>query len=128
MSIKITKMQGCGNDFVLLDYEEYKKRISMSSEDPSDIANSSNISDSKQEYLKNKEEKSKRRRAEKKLADSEKRISEIEKRQSEIEKELERYSSDYIKTAELFEESSNLTIELEKCYEAWDEANFELGN
>jgi len=110
------------------DYEEYKKRISMSSEDPSDIANSSNISDSKQEYLKNKEEKSKRRRAEKKLADSEKRISEIEKRQSEIEKELEKYSSDYIKTAELFEESSNLTIELEKCYEAWDEANFELGN
>ena len=25
MSIKITKMQGCGNDFVILDYEEYKK-------------------------------------------------------------------------------------------------------
>ena len=27
MSIKITKMQGCGNDFVILDYEEYKKGI-----------------------------------------------------------------------------------------------------
>lgn len=25
MSIKITKMQGCGNDFVVLDYEEFKK-------------------------------------------------------------------------------------------------------
>ncbi|MCQ2754918.1 MAG: diaminopimelate epimerase [bacterium] len=25
MSVKITKMQGCGNDFVILDYEEYKK-------------------------------------------------------------------------------------------------------
>lgn len=25
MSIKITKMQGCGNDFVILDYEEFKK-------------------------------------------------------------------------------------------------------
>ncbi len=25
MGIKITKMQGCGNDFVILDYEEYKK-------------------------------------------------------------------------------------------------------
>lgn len=25
MSIKITKMQGCGNDFVILDYKEYKK-------------------------------------------------------------------------------------------------------
>lgn len=24
-TIKITKMQGCGNDFVILDYEEYKK-------------------------------------------------------------------------------------------------------
>lgn len=24
-SIKITKMQGCGNDFVILDYEEFKK-------------------------------------------------------------------------------------------------------
>ena len=27
MSIKITKMQGCGNDFVILDYEEYKAGI-----------------------------------------------------------------------------------------------------
>ena len=27
MSIKITKMQGCGNDFVVLDYEEYKKGL-----------------------------------------------------------------------------------------------------
>ena len=27
MSIKITKMQGCGNDFVLLDYEDYKNGI-----------------------------------------------------------------------------------------------------
>ena len=25
MGIKVTKMQGCGNDFVILDYEEYKK-------------------------------------------------------------------------------------------------------
>lgn len=25
MGIKITKMQGCGNDFILLDYEEYEK-------------------------------------------------------------------------------------------------------
>ena len=25
MSIKITKMQGCGNDFVILEYEEFKK-------------------------------------------------------------------------------------------------------
>lgn len=24
-TIKITKMQGCGNDFVIIDYEEYKK-------------------------------------------------------------------------------------------------------
>ena len=27
MSIKITKMQGCGNDFVILDYMEYQKGI-----------------------------------------------------------------------------------------------------
>ena len=27
MSIKVTKMQGCGNDFVILDYENYKKGI-----------------------------------------------------------------------------------------------------
>ena len=25
MTIKITKMQGCGNDFVIIDYEEFKK-------------------------------------------------------------------------------------------------------
>ena len=25
MGIKITKMQGCGNDFVILDYEEFQK-------------------------------------------------------------------------------------------------------
>ena len=25
MGVKITKMQGCGNDFVILDYEEFKK-------------------------------------------------------------------------------------------------------
>lgn len=25
MSIKVTKMQGCGNDFIILDYEEFKK-------------------------------------------------------------------------------------------------------
>ena len=24
-TIKLTKMQGCGNDFVILDYDEYKK-------------------------------------------------------------------------------------------------------
>ena len=28
MGIKVTKMQGCGNDFVILDYEEYKKGAS----------------------------------------------------------------------------------------------------
>ena len=27
MGINITKMQGCGNDFVILDYEEYKKGV-----------------------------------------------------------------------------------------------------
>lgn len=27
MGIKITKMQGCGNDFVIMDYEEYKKGL-----------------------------------------------------------------------------------------------------
>lgn len=27
MGIKITKMQGCGNDFVILDYEDYKKGV-----------------------------------------------------------------------------------------------------
>ena len=25
MGIKVTKMQGCGNDFVILDYDEFKK-------------------------------------------------------------------------------------------------------
>lgn len=31
MDVKITKMQGCGNDFVILDYEEFKKmNLSMS--------------------------------------------------------------------------------------------------
>ncbi len=109
------------------EYEEYKKRVSGDTFD-NDIIDNSGVSDSKQEYLKNKEEKSKRRKAEKKLADSEKRISEIEKRQLEIEKELENYASDYLKTAELFEENTKLSEELEKCYEAWDEANFELGN
>lgn len=30
-TIKITKMQGCGNDFVILDYSEYEKTgLSMS--------------------------------------------------------------------------------------------------
>ena len=24
-TIKVTKMQGCGNDFAVVDYEEYKK-------------------------------------------------------------------------------------------------------
>ena len=37
-------------------------------------------------------------------------------------------ASDYIKTAELFEENSKLNEELEKVYEMWDEANNELGN
>ncbi len=110
------------------DYEEYKKRISDSDSGEDSLSYNNLASDSKQEYLKNKEEKSKRRKAEKKLADSEKRISEIEKRQAEIEKELEQYATDYVKTAELFEENNNLTSELEKCYEAWDEANFKLGN
>ncbi len=32
MGIKITKMQGCGNDFVLLDYDEFKKLDSEMSE------------------------------------------------------------------------------------------------
>ena len=32
MGIKITKMQGCGNDFVILDYEEFKKMNSEMSE------------------------------------------------------------------------------------------------
>lgn len=31
MGVKITKMQGCGNDFVILDYEEFVKfNLSMS--------------------------------------------------------------------------------------------------
>ena len=32
MGIKVTKMQGCGNDFVILDYEEFKKMNSEMSE------------------------------------------------------------------------------------------------
>ena len=27
MGIKITKMQGCGNDFVIMDYDDYKQGI-----------------------------------------------------------------------------------------------------
>lgn len=34
MSIKITKMQGCGNDFIILDYDEFKK----TKKDMSDLA------------------------------------------------------------------------------------------
>jgi len=110
------------------DYEEYKKRMGI--DYSAEISNSqiNTQSDSKEDYLKNKEEKSRRRKFEKKLADSEKRISEIELRQQEIEKEMSLCASDYVKTAELFEENARLNEELEKVYEAWEEANTELGN
>ncbi len=107
------------------DYEEYKRRIASANSEAKAFEDKTNSS-SKEDYLKNKEEKSRRRKAEKRLADSEKRIAEIEKRQAEIEKELEEFASDYLKTAELFEENSALSSELEKVYEQWDSANAEL--
>ena len=27
MELKFTKMQGCGNDFIILDYDEFKKIV-----------------------------------------------------------------------------------------------------
>lgn len=107
------------------DYEDYKRRMGIDYSLTDEIS-SGTESSSKEDYVRNKEEKSRRRKAEKKLADAEKRIAEIEKRQSEIEKELEQYASDYLKTAELFDENAKLAEELEAAYQAWDEANSEL--
>ena len=110
------------------DYEDYKRRMGLGESVDTADTGASVQSGSKEDYLKNKEEKSRRRKFEKKLADSEKRISEIEKRQQEIEKEMQEFATDYLKTAALYEESTKLNEELEKVYEAWEEANTELGN
>ncbi len=107
------------------EYEEYKRKQGIGNFAVDDVSKNSTAS-SKDDYIRNKEEKSRRRKLEKKLSDSEKRIAEIEKRQLEIEKLLLEFASDYIKTQELFEENEKLNSELEKAYEAWDEANNEL--
>ena len=37
MGIKVTKMQGCGNDFVIIDYDEFLKRLLEVKSDKSKI-------------------------------------------------------------------------------------------
>lgn len=108
------------------EYEEYKQRAFSDGNAARNDSSKTAVSTAKDEYIRNKEEKNKRRKNEKKLAECEKRILEIEKRQAEAEKLLEQYSSDYLKTAELFDEIAKLNEELEKTYAEWDVANSEL--
>ncbi len=106
------------------DFCEYKNKRP----DAVVTANTSETSEKtgKNDYIRGKAEKSRRRKAEKQIADAEKGIAECEERLAQIDVEMEQAGSDYVKTAELYDEQSKLSAKLDELYEMWDNASAEL--
>ncbi len=75
------------------------------------------ITDSKEEYLRNKQKNAEARKLERKIQNAKNEVSKIEKELDEIDLQIEEYATDYVKSAELCTKKEELETRLLELYD-----------
>ena len=75
------------------------------------------ITDSKEEYLRNKQKNAEARKLERKIQNAKDEVARIEKQIDEIDSDIEKYATDYVKAAELCVKKEELETRLLELYD-----------
>ncbi len=99
------------------NYDQFCSFRKNSNEVESKEKSEETITDSKEEYLKNKQKNAEARKLERKIENAKTEVTKIEKELDEIEVQIEKYATDYMMSAELCTKKDELETRLLELYE-----------
>ncbi len=99
------------------NYEQFCSFRRNSNTDEFKEKSEETITDSKEEYLRNKQKNAEARKLERKIQNAKDEVSKIEKEIEEIDAQIEEYATDYVKSSELCTKKEELETRLLELYD-----------